>query len=220
MSSTDVDGIEEMKRRVGVELREWLQRHPEYGNISAFARRIGLPESTVGHWFRARFLPKGQGLHKILEVTNLPSLRELASSCASVAQKQEQRTQRSDAGFDGLDKAISKLSSASEQVEEAERVIRRIATSTKGRKPPISPSGQGAGSRAANIRTLLGILDHELDFFKRGSRSDRAQLRRAISGEDLGYIIALLKALYAEEDEFQNWLFFANYKLGRGEHRK
>jgi len=66
--------------------------------------------------------------------------------------------------------------------------------------------------RATRIKKLLVMLADELEFFKQNSESTRKTFRRVVPGEDIGYITTLLRALY-DEDQFQRWLFFANYKL-------
>jgi len=73
---------------------------------------------------------------------------------------------------------------------------------------------QDTSQRAQKVYELLLKLNDELEFFKKGASKDREIFRNTIPGKDIGYIIALLKALY-DEDAFQNWLFFAEYKMRR-----
>lgn len=76
---------------------------------------------------------------------------------------------------------------------------------------PISPDL--ANEKAKGVWKTLVSLNNELEFFKRGSPNDREVFRDMISGEDVGYIIALLKALF-NEDQFQNWIYFTKYEMG------
>lgn len=76
---------------------------------------------------------------------------------------------------------------------------------------PISPDL--ANEKAKGVWKTLVSLNNELEFFKRGSPNDRKVFRDIISGEDVGYIIALLKALF-NEDQFQNWIYFTKYEMG------
>ncbi len=73
-------------------------------------------------------------------------------------------------------------------------------------KPAAGSSDQMA---RAVLMTLHRLLD-ELNFFKRGGSVDRAVLRRVVPARDVGYVTTLLKAMY-DEDQFQTWLYFAEY---------
>ena len=66
--------------------------------------------------------------------------------------------------------------------------------------------------RATIIKTLLIKLADELEFFKQKPESARRAFRKVIPGEDVGYVTTLLRALY-DEDQFQRWLLFSDYKL-------
>jgi len=66
--------------------------------------------------------------------------------------------------------------------------------------------------RATRIKTLLIKLVDELEFFKRKPELVRRVFRKVVPGEDVGYVTTLLRALY-DEDQFQRWLLFSDYKL-------
>jgi hypothetical protein len=66
--------------------------------------------------------------------------------------------------------------------------------------------------RAARVKKLLVGLADELEFFKKKQESARRAFRKVVPGEDVGYITTLLRALY-DEDQFQRWLLFSDYKL-------
>jgi hypothetical protein len=83
----------------------------------------------------------------------------------------------------------------------------------------LSPKGSIAAgvasqssTRESADRVLMAIhqLVQELDFFKRGTATDRAVLRHVVPARDVGYATTLLKAMY-DEDQFQSWLYFAEY---------
>jgi len=79
---------------------------------------------------------------------------------------------------------------------------------------PVSRPQKLAQEKATIIKNILYSLNEELKFFKKGTADDRKIFKDTIPGKDVGYIIALLKALY-DEDTFQNWLFFAEYEMGK-----
>lgn len=102
-------------------------------------------------------------------------------------------------------------------------------TSTKlqKKKPRQYPAEEGKkehleddpSERAARIKMLLVSLADELEFFKQEPESARRIFRKTIPGEDIGYITTILRALY-DEDQFQRWLLFSDYRLKSGEETK
>jgi predicted ABC-type ATPase len=69
-------------------------------------------------------------------------------------------------------------------------------------------------ARAQAVARILRELDRELAFFKQESRRDaRHVLRSVVDAKDVGYLIALLKAMY-DDDAFENWIFGAQYGAG------
>jgi len=87
------------------------------------------------------------------------------------------------------------------------------------KKPPVESqiptpiTSDLAHENANRVWKALISLNNELEFFKSGSTRDRKVFRDVISGEDVGYIITLLKALF-NEDQFQNWIYFSKYEIG------
>lgn len=69
-----------------------------------------------------------------------------------------------------------------------------------------------ADEKATKVKRILVALADELEFFKQNSESARRIFRKVVPGEDVGYITTLLRALY-DEDQFQRWLLFSEYKL-------
>ncbi|MBI5188143.1 MAG: hypothetical protein HZA07_03595 [Nitrospirae bacterium] len=106
---------------------------------------------------------------------------------------------------------IIKIPALSELIKK-EPQLSRAETITS--QEILSFNYQDAAQKAQKVYDLLLKLNDELEFFKKGTPKDRELFRNTIPGKDIGYIIALLKALY-DEDAFQNWLFFAEYKMRR-----
>lgn len=105
-------------------------------------------------------------------------------------------------------------------LEILNKLPNRRKTKEKSRKRPTvraqmaTPiSSDLAHEKAKRVWKTLVSLNNELEFFKRGSPNDRKLFRDMISGEDVGYIIALLKALF-NEDQFENWIYFTDYEIG------
>jgi len=82
------------------------------------------------------------------------------------------------------------------------------ASSSEGK---MLPKRMSVHARAQAVGRILGELDRELAFFRQESRQDaRHVLRRVVDAKDVGYLIALLKAMY-DDDAFENWIFGAQY---------
>lgn len=77
-----------------------------------------------------------------------------------------------------------------------------------------APRATGAEAKASEVSRLMRELSQELEFFKRGSKSDRDVVRRMIPGRDVGYLTSLLRALY-DEDQFEAWILFSEYSLSK-----
>ena len=78
---------------------------------------------------------------------------------------------------------------------------------TKEQNKEISPL-----ENANNVYHKLTELIALLDYFKKGTAKEREMLRQVIPPMQIGYTTSLLKALY-NEDEFQQWIFFSDYKM-------
>ena len=89
---------------------------------------------------------------------------------------------------------------------------RKISQQNPRDKDIIKQFGDTPSERATRIKTLLIELADELEFFKQKPESVRRIFRKVIPGEDIGYVTTLLRALY-DEDQFQRWLLFSDYKL-------
>lgn len=89
---------------------------------------------------------------------------------------------------------------------------RKISQQNPRDRDIIEQFGDNPSERATRIKTLLIELADELEFFKQKPESVRRIFRKVIPGEDIGYVTTLLRALY-DEDQFQRWLLFSDYKL-------
>lgn len=90
--------------------------------------------------------------------------------------------------------------------------VRKAVSQCQKDSVQVSRKALSASDRAAKIRELLVALADELEFFKQQSEQARKIFRKTVPGEDVGYITTLLRALY-DEDQFQRWLLFSDYKL-------
>jgi hypothetical protein len=78
------------------------------------------------------------------------------------------------------------------------------------RSERVTKAGESSKEMAQAVLTTIHRLLNELNFFKRGTAADRAAFRRIVPPRDVGYLMTLLKAMF-DEDQFQEWLYFAEY---------
>jgi len=67
-----------------------------------------------------------------------------------------------------------------------------------------------------NVRQIIGtfyLLKEQLEFLKGENEQGRDFFRKLMSKRDAAYLVALLQALFSE-DEFQRWIYFSEYKTG------
>ena len=69
-------------------------------------------------------------------------------------------------------------------------------------------------NKAQEVHATIIKLNELLDYFKKANAEERAILRKTIPPVQIGYITSLIKALY-NEDEFQQWILFSEYKLSK-----
>jgi len=66
------------------------------------------------------------------------------------------------------------------------------------------------------VRRIVGtfyLLKEQLEFLKGKNEQGRDFFRKYLSKRDAAYVVALLQALFSE-DEFQRWIFFSEYRTG------
>ncbi len=217
-------------------LSDWFASQNKFNNWEALARFTGIDSGTLTHYRKGtrpvtlhshrEALFKATGIvdfrsappittteHILSNQTEIASTKQLASVLRQFLEQQTMTVK------DAASKSNISLVSFSRYVRGTQ-----FPTGDNARKieqllqcrlslPTVPSSGEsGAQTKARKILQLLSALKRELDFFAKGSPADRKELARVVKGRDVGYIMALFKALY-NEDEFQRWLFFTSYDL-------
>ena len=190
-------------------MRQWLSQQGKFRSIAEMARSLGIAESTLGDYFSGRSLPTPKNLNKLREATQLNVLDEIVRATTSkpderpkprVAQNAKSLLSR----LDAVKRSFASLA------EEFESLVRGSGKHSEARFRDAV--GQTSAGRSRNIAELLARLKYELEFFKSGSAENREAFRRAVPGEQLGYVVSLLKALY-DEEAFREWLHFSQLDL-------
>ena len=176
-------------------LLEWFASQNKFKNWEALARYTGIHSGTLTHYRKGTHpivsKKHREALFRATGIVDFASSPEATfTRCAKAAESQTVIDARKD-----------------EQLLQSRPVRVQLQTIVLS-----SSKGASARAKARKILQLLSALRQELDFFAKGSTSDRKELRHLVRGRDVGYIMALFKALY-NEDEFQRWVLFTSYEL-------
>ena len=76
---------------------------------------------------------------------------------------------------------------------------------------PLQATDSGAAAR--QVRSTLRKLLEQLEYFKKGSDSDRKKFREIVDPVEVGYITAMLRALF-DDEAFQRWILATEF-MGR-----
>jgi hypothetical protein len=197
------------KATLAIRLRQWLSQQRTFPSIAQMARSVGIAESTLRDYFIGRALPSPKNLDILRKVTQLDVLDRVLQTQAN-----RRRARPKVAVSRDVKKLLGRLGAVKKGfaalVEEFQLLVKDAA-----RHPlayPVEPVDETPTARSRRVAELLDRLSGELGFFKAGSEEDRQAFREAIPGEQLGYLVSLLKALY-DEDTFREWLHFTQLDL-------
>jgi hypothetical protein len=180
-----------IREREAAALREWFETQKRFGSWSAMERALMITKDYLRHVKTGEKRAVDPVLRaKLFETTGLEIFRPIKL------------------------KGISKKRS---RIHPQTTIKKDVASSSKITevRPTVvslpSRAEDDAFARADSVKMMLIKLADELEFFKK-STAARKTFRRIVPGEDVGYITTLLRALY-DEDQFQRWLLFSEYKL-------
>lgn len=202
-------GEEDKKTKLAIQLRQWFSQQAKFRSIAEIARSIGIADSTLGDYFTGRSVPTPRNLSKLRGATQLNVLDEISEAGTSHRGKRRRERFARDAKnflsrLDAVKRSFASLA------DEFESLVKEVGKHPEaGSREAVDQTLTG---RSRTIAELLARLRVELEFFKAGSAEDREAFRRAIPGEQLGYVVSLLKALY-DEEAFREWLHFSRLDL-------
>jgi hypothetical protein len=202
-------GKDSEKARLAINLRQWLSQQGKFSSIAEMARSIGIAEAALREYFIGRALPRSTNLKVLKEVTHLGILDEISKTPTQGSPGRPRTLVRQDTKsfedrLDAIKKGFVSLA------REFELLLKGV-----GRSLPVyslEEADQTPEARSRRLADILARLRVELEFFKAGSVEDREAFRRAVPGEQVGYLASLLKALY-DEDTFREWLHFTQLDL-------
>jgi hypothetical protein len=119
---------------------------------------------------------------------------------------------------EGLSISSPQSNSTAEELQklrmETSRISRDLSALTRKLTSEDTPEKMTDSSAAARVvKATLRKLLEELDYFKKGSDADRKKFREIIDPVEVGYIAAMLKALF-DDEAFQRWVLATEF-MGR-----
>jgi len=196
------------KTRLAIEMRQWFSQQGNFHSIAEMARSVGIAESTLRDYFIGRALPTPKNLSILKKVTHLTFLDEILETAVCDRGSEPKvpvgrQTKGLLARLDAIKRSFGSLA------DELGCLVGEADSHVAAQSRAVDET---PGGRSRSIAELLVRLKDELEFFKAGSAEDREAFRRAIPGEQLGYVVSLLKALY-DEGAFREWLHFSQLDL-------
>lgn len=177
-----------IREKEAAALRNWFSSQKRFGSWAAMERALKITKDylhLVKNGKRRAVDPELR--NKLYQATGLDTFKPIVSLKPSKRNFQK------------------KLKTNASAKSDSDMTIKNVTY-------PISEKQENATAKANEIKKLIIDLAEALEFFKNKPESTRKTFRRIIPGEDVGYITTFLKALY-DEDQFQRWLFFSEYKL-------
>jgi hypothetical protein len=200
---------------IALSLRDWLARNPEVGTIKNLSDISNIPYSTLKKIFSGQRCPAPATIHKLVEYAGAESLRrfieepivpfqEASKSDAKNLNTPSLKNRRSVDSVTTLTAKDTKCVSSSQSPKDA--------TVRKGEAKEL-PHTREIEEKVRRIIGTFYLLKEQLEFLKGENEQGRDFFRKYLSKRDAAYVVALLQALFSE-DEFQRWIYFSEYKTG------
>lgn len=207
--------------QVPLQLQSWFKTQTKWKTKKEFAESIGIKYSTLKKYFQGAYRPTKENRQKLYEVTGIEILKgeigikgkekskTLPDSSKLVEESKEAET------FDNMKNEIIEIQNTLLNLNERLDGFTGICEKCIANKLPRSKEDCTIEERVVIVKELVYSLNRELEFFKKGSPESREIFGDSIYAPDVGYIMALFKALF-DEDKFQTWLLMSSYEMKRG----
>jgi hypothetical protein len=196
-------------------VRDWLARNPEVGTIKKLSIISGVPYSTLKKIVSAQRGPALPTVKKLVEHAGVESLRRFIEEPMVPSQEAAQ----SDAKNLIAPSLKNRLSVDSVPILTAPDTkcvsssqLPKDATVRKDEAKEL-PDTREIEQKVRRIIGTFYLLKEQLEFLKEENEQGRDFFRKYLSKRDAAYVVALLQALFSE-DEFQTWILFSEYRTG------
>lgn len=217
----EIKGIrEETELPLHIQLQNWFESQTKYKTKKDLAKDSGIGYSNLQKYFRGDSQPSEKIRQKLYEVTGVEILmqeieikeeeqKEIESFVEIKQEEKEEITTSLD-----MQEKIAELQKSILDLSEKVNSFSGFYEKCIVNKLPSSTEVSSVKERVEIVKELLYALNRELEFFKLTSPENREMFRRRIHAPDVGYIIALLRALF-DEDKFQSFLYMSKYDMKR-----
>ena len=214
---------EETELPLHIQLQNWFKSQTKWKNYAEIGRATKIHATDVSKYFRGVKIPGKKVCQKLSTVIDIEVLRQ------EVEKKGEEETEIAVKILEKVEvkkepEEIKNPLDMQEKVAELQKIISDLSEKVNSfdgvcencivNKLPSSTEVSSVKERVEIVKELLYALNRELEFFKLASPENREMFRRRIHAPDVGYIIALLRALF-DEDKFQSFLYMSNYDMKR-----
>ena len=200
-----------------MELQNWFKSQTKYRTKKELAEDIGINYKTLAHYFYEDRKPSDENRQKLYEVMGIKEEKEKQKTIT----KEETKQIKPD---EVKPKEIKTIPTIKSEITDVQKIISNLDDKINGlsgicenciaNKFPYSKKESSVKERVEIVKELLYALNKELEFFKKDTPQSREIFRKSIHAPDIGYIIALLRALF-DEDKFQDWLLMSSYEIKR-----
>lgn len=190
-------------------MANWAEQFREFytkqgKNLSQVAGELGWPRSTLGDILRGTNQLSNSRREALYAYSRLEILKEPIEQIPKETPKPSHLVP--DSSIDS-----SRLEADYDDLENLAQALLIKASQIRG--PRREPSREEYSRYVREASDALYVLFDKLEPFKNPNVSHdklREDLTRAIPGNDIGYITALLNAIYKPET-FRNWVLQSNY---------
>jgi len=220
----EIKGIsEEATLSLHIQLQNWFESQTKWKTKKDLAKGTGIGYTNLKKYFHGDSQPSQKIRQKLYEVTGIEILRREIEikkveqkgieSLVELKTKEKEEIKKIKTPLDMQEKVTDLqkiILDLSERVNSFDGVCEKCIAN----KLPNSTEESSVKERVEIVKELLYALNRELEFFKHDSPESREMFRKRIHAPDVGYIIALLRALF-DEDKFQSFLYMSNYDMKR-----
>lgn len=205
---------------IHIQLQSWFKSQTKWKTRKEFAEGIGIKYSTLKKYFQGAYRPTKENRQKLYEITGIEILKE----GIKIKEKEKSKTLPDSSKIEEKSKEAETFTTMKNEIIEIQNTLLNLNERLDGftgicekciiNKLPHSKEDSSIEERVEIVKELIYALNRELEFFKKGSPESREIFGNSIYAPDVGYIIALFKALF-DEDKFQTWLLMSSYEINR-----
>ena len=214
---------EETELALHHQLQNWFESQTKWKSYAEIGRATKIDPADVSKYFRGIKKPGKKVRQKLSTIIDIGVLRQEAEKKGEEEKEIGVKTHE----IFEVKKEPEEIKTPldlQEKVAELQKIVLVLSEKVKSfdgiceiciaNKLPKSTEESSVKERVGIVKELLYALSSELEFFKHAPPESREIFRKKIHAPDVGYIVALLRALF-DEDKFKTWLYMSSYDMKR-----